>query len=67
MKKKLESLNVEMKAIKDQTPMEKLQHNVQLILDINKKNDTNHSPFVLIVESYVPKRVESSECWWRFH
>ena len=32
-----ENLNVEMKAIEDQTPMEELQHNVNLILDINKE------------------------------
>ena len=40
MKRKVENLNVEilkMKFIKDQTPMVELQHNVKLILDINKK------------------------------
>ena len=29
----LENLNVEMKAIDDQTPMPQLQHNVKLIFD----------------------------------
>ena len=38
MKRKLENLNVEIKEIEDQTHMLELQHNVKLILDINKNN-----------------------------
>ena len=40
---KLECWNVEMKVIKDQIPMPKLQHNVKLIIYI--KHDINHSWF----------------------
>ena len=74
---KLECWNVEMKAIKDQISMAELQHNVNLILDINKKKKkTWHKSFPICFdcgELYVKEdgelwtRVESFECWWRFH
>jgi hypothetical protein len=39
-----------MKSIKDQIPMEKLQHNVKLILDIYKKNKTQHKSFPIFFD-----------------
>ncbi len=53
-----------MKAIEDQTPMEKLQHNVKLILDINKtKQKTQQKSFPICFYCREMCAKEGGELW----